>query len=100
MIELAGTPSDMGVRDFFEAPWMHKYRGNYHFSYASGYPSTINYSVAKSATGPRTQVGTVNDKIENSETNHQAILRNLGHSNLRMVILSFFLFKGAGIVCF
>lgn len=79
MIELAGNPADIGVRDFFEAPWMHKYRGNYYFSYASGYPSTINYSMAKSATGPWTQMGTINDKMENSETNHQAIFRYLGH---------------------
>ncbi len=79
MIELDGKPADMGVRDFFEAPWMHKYRGNYYFSYASGYPSTINYSMSKSATGPWTQMGTINDKMENSETNHQAIFRYLGH---------------------
>lgn len=79
MIELAGTPEDIKIKDFFEAPWMHKYRGNYYFSYASGYPSTINYSMAKSMNGPWTQMGTINDKMENSETNHQAIFRYLGH---------------------
>lgn len=79
MIELAGSPEDIKIRDFFEAPWMHKYRGNYYFSYASGYPSTINYSMAKSMNGPWTQMGTINDKMENSETNHQAIFRYLGH---------------------
>lgn len=79
MIELAGTPEDVKIKDFFEAPWVHKYRGNYYFSYASGYPSTINYSMAKSMNGPWTQMGTINDKMENSETNHQAIFRYLGH---------------------
>lgn len=79
MIELAGTPEDIKIKDFFEAPWMHKYRGNYYFSYASGYPSTINYSMAKSMNGPWTQMGTINDRMENSETNHQAIFRYLGH---------------------
>lgn len=79
MIELAGTPEDIKIKDFFEAPWVHKYRGNYYFSYASGYPSTINYSMAKSMNGPWTQMGTINDKMENSETNHQAIFRYLGH---------------------
>ncbi len=79
MIELAGTPEDIKIKDFFEAPWVHKYRDNYYFSYASGYPSTINYSMAKSMNGPWTQMGTINDKLENSETNHQAIFRYLGH---------------------
>lgn len=79
MIELASTPEDIGVRDFFEAPWMHKYRGNYYFSYASCYPSTTNYSMSKSINGPWTQKGVLNDKMENSETNHQAVFKYLGH---------------------
>ena len=79
MIELASTPEDIKIKDFFEAPWMHKYRGNYYFSYASGYPSTTNYSMAPSLNGPWTQKGVLNDKLENSETNHQAIFKYLGH---------------------
>ncbi|MDY6284217.1 MAG: glycoside hydrolase family 43 protein [Fibrobacter sp.] len=79
MVELAGKPEDIKIRDFFEAPWMHKYRGNYYFTYASGYPSTINYSMAKSINGPWTQKGVLNDKMENSETNHQAVFKYLGH---------------------
>ena len=58
MIELASTPEDIKIRDFFEAPWMHKYRGNYYFSYASGYPSTTNYSMATSLNGPWTATTT------------------------------------------
>ena len=79
MIELASTPEDIKIKDFFEAPWMHKYRGNYYFSYASGYPSTTNYSMAPSINGPWTQMGVLNDKLDNSETNHQAIFKYLGH---------------------
>ena len=79
MLELAGTPEDIKIKDFFEAPWMHKYRGNYYFSYASGYPSTTNYSMAPSLNGPWTQKGVINDKLDNSETNHQAIFKYLGH---------------------
>jgi len=79
MIELAGTPEDIKINDFFEAPWMHKFRGNYYFSYASGYPSTTNYSMAPSINGPWTQKGVINDKMPNSETNHQAVFRYLGH---------------------
>ncbi len=79
MVELAGKPEDIKIRDFFEAPWMHKYRGNYYFTYASGYPSTINYSMAKSINGPWTQKGVLNEKMENSETNHQAVFKYLGH---------------------
>ena len=79
MVELAGTPEDIKIKDFFEAPWMHKYRGNYYFSYASGYPSTTNYSMASNINGPWTQMGVLNDKLDNSETNHQAIFKYLGH---------------------
>ena len=79
MIELASTPEDIKIKDFFEAPWMHYFRGNYYFSYASGYPSTTNYSMAPSINGPWTQKGVINDKMENSETNHQAIFKYLGH---------------------
>ena len=79
MIELAGTPEDIKIKDFFEAPWMHYFRGNYYFSYASGYPSTTNYSMAPSINGPWTQKGVINDKMDNSETNHQAIFKYLGH---------------------
>jgi hypothetical protein len=79
MLELASTPEDIKIKDFFEAPWMHKYRGNYYFSYASGYPSTTNYSMAPSLNGPWTQKGIINDKLDNSETNHQAIFKYLGH---------------------
>lgn len=79
MIELASTPEDIKIKDFFEAPWMHKYRGNYYFSYASGYPSTTNYSMATSLNGPWTQKGVINDLEDNSETNHQAIFKYLGH---------------------
>ena len=79
MIELASTPEDIKIKDFFEAPWMHYFRGNYYFSYASGYPSTTNYSMAPSLNGPWTQKGVFNDKMDNSETNHQAIFKYLGH---------------------
>lgn len=79
MIELASTPEDIKIKDFFEAPWMHKFRGNYYFSYASGYPSTTNYAMAPSLDGPWTLKGVINDKEDNSETNHQAIFKYLGH---------------------
>lgn len=79
MIELASKPEDIGIKDFFEAPWMHKFRGNYYFSYASGYPSTTNYSMAPTINGPWTQKGVINAKEDNSETNHQAIFKYMGH---------------------
>lgn len=60
MIELASKPEDIGIKDFFEAPWMRKFRGNYYFSYASGYPSTTNYSMAPTINGPWTQEGVIN----------------------------------------
>ncbi|MCF0216902.1 MAG: family 43 glycosylhydrolase [Fibrobacteraceae bacterium] len=79
MIELDGKPEVVSEKAFFEAPWVHKYRGHYYFSYASGYPSTTNYSMSDNLSGPWTSKGVINAKLDNSETNHQAIIRYLGN---------------------
>ena len=79
MKELAGSVETVKATGFFEAPWVHKYRGNYYFSYASGYPSTTNYSISSSLAGPWTNKGVINALLDNSETNHQAIVKYLGH---------------------
>lgn len=79
MIELDGSVETVTASGFFEAPWIHYYRGQYYFSYASGYPSTTNYSISKNLAGPWTNKGILNPLLENSETNHQAIIKYLGH---------------------
>lgn len=79
MIELDGGVEVVNASGFFEAPWIHKYRNNYYFSYASGFPSTTNYSMSKSLNGPWEDKGVLNPLLNNSNTNHQAIVKYLGH---------------------
>lgn len=87
MIQLDGGVETVNATGFFEAPWIHKYRGNYYFSYASGFPSTTNYSISSSINGPWQNKGVLNPLLNNSNTNHQAIVKYLGHW--------FFIYHGA-----
>lgn len=79
MTEIDGAVETVSAAGFFEAPWMHRFDGNYYFSYASGYPSTTNYAMSTKLSGPWAAKGVINAKMSNSETNHQAILRHRGH---------------------
>lgn len=79
MTEIDGAVETVTAAGFFEAPWVHRFDGNYYFSYASGYPSTTNYSMSTKLAGPWASKGVINTKMSNSETNHQAILRHRGH---------------------
>jgi hypothetical protein len=79
MTEIDGNVETVTATGFFEAPWVHRFDGNYYFSYASGYPSTTNYAMAANLAGPWNAKGVINTKMTNSETNHQAILRHRGH---------------------
>lgn len=75
MIEMEGEIETVEASNFFEAPFIHKYKDLYYLSYAShGYPSKTAYSVSKSITGPWTYKGVINDLIPNSGTNHQGIV--------------------------
>lgn len=79
LTETTGNAETVNAAGFFEAPWVHKFNGNYYFTYASGYPSTINYSMSKTLAGPWVSKGVVNTKIPGSETNHESIVRFGGH---------------------
>ncbi|MBN1601340.1 MAG: glycoside hydrolase family 43 protein [Chitinispirillaceae bacterium] len=79
MTELDGSVETVNAKDFFEAPWIHKRDKLYYLSYASGYPSTTKYCTGSSIRGPWTYKGIINDLLENSETNHQAILQFKGN---------------------
>lgn len=78
MIETDGPVQTVEATNFFEAPWIHKRGDTYYLSYAAHYPSTTEYSVSKSATGPWEYKGVINDTIPNSPTNHQAIVNFKG----------------------
>lgn len=79
LTETSGNVETVNAAGFFEAPWVHKFNGSYYYTYASGYPSTINYSVSKSLDGPWISKGVLNTRIPGSETNHEAIVKFGGH---------------------
>jgi hypothetical protein len=74
MISFSGSVTYVTIANFWEAPWLYKRNSVYYLSYASQTPSTIEYATGPSPTGPWTLKGTVNKKVENCVTNHQAIL--------------------------
>lgn len=81
MTELDGpiqiVPDDQ-VKNYTEAPWIHK-RGNlYYLSYATGFPEKIAYSTAAKITGPWTPRGLLAEGAFNSNTIHQAIIEFKG----------------------
>jgi len=58
---------------FFEASWMHKYKGKYYFSYSTGDTHFICYAIGDNPYGPFTYQGVVLNPVE-GWTNHQSIV--------------------------
>src|SRR5690606_27602718 len=56
-----GKPLRAGdhARRFFEAPWMHKYRGKYYFSYSTGNTHFLCYAIGDNPYGPFTYQGKI-----------------------------------------
>lgn len=75
MIEMEGPVQTVNAHNFFEAPYIHKRNDIYYLTYAIEFPSKTAYSVSNSVTGPWEYKGILNDYVENSNTNHQAILK-------------------------
>lgn len=67
---LEGTP------DFFEAIWMHKYKGKYYLSYV-GKSGEIKYCIGDNPLGPFEYKGVILEKM-NSGTNHHSIVEYKG----------------------
>lgn len=74
-----------GVRDFFEAVWVHKRNGIYYMSYSDGpfhgHEPRIAYCTAKSPLGPYEYRGVVLGAV-NSGTNHHSIVNYKGQDYL------------------
>lgn len=70
-----------GVDDFFEAAWIHKYKGRYYLSYSdspfSGHKPRIVYATSKNPLGPYKRQGVILDPV-NSGTNHHSITEYKG----------------------
>jgi hypothetical protein len=62
---------------FFEAAWMHKYKGKYYFSYSTGDTHFINYATGDNPYGPFTYQGVVLEPVD-GWTNHQSIVEVKG----------------------
>jgi GH43 family beta-xylosidase len=62
---------------FFEAAWMHKYKGKYYFSYSTGDTHNICYAIGDSPYGPFTYKGVVLNPVE-GWTNHHSIVEFKG----------------------
>ncbi len=65
-----------GIDKFFEAVWVHKYKGKYYLSYSS-VDGKICYAMSDSVFGPYQNEGVILDEV-NSGTNHHSIVEYKG----------------------
>lgn len=83
---------------FFEASWMHKYKGKYYFSYSTGDTHKLCYAIGNSPYGPFTYTGVILTPVVGWTTHHSIVefngkwylfyhdsKRSGGISNLRSV---------------
>jgi hypothetical protein len=62
---------------FFEASWMHKYKGKYYFSYSTGDTHFLCYATGDNPYGPFTYQGVILNPVE-GWTNHHSIIESNG----------------------
>jgi len=83
MTELDGpiqsVPADQ-VKNYTEAPWIHRHGNLYYLSFATGFPEKMAYCTATSLAGPWTYRGLLSEGAVNSNTIHQAIIEFKGRS--------------------
>ncbi|QDA59682.1 glycoside hydrolase family 43 protein [Hymenobacter jejuensis] len=81
MTELDGPIKKVeGLKNFTEAPWIHKRNGWYYLSYAYQFPEKTAYAMSRTLDGPWEYKGILNELAGNSNTNHQAIIDFKGQS--------------------
>lgn len=66
---------------FFEASWMHQYKGKYYFSYSTGDTHNICYAIGDNPYGPFTYQGIILKPVE-GWTSHHSIIEIKGKSYL------------------
>lgn len=72
-----------GATDFFEAVWVHKYKGKYYLSYSTWGKKGITgpqivYAISDNVLGPYEYKGVILDEV-NSGTNHHSIVQYKGN---------------------
>lgn len=79
ILDKTGKPLMAGDHDrrFFEASWMHKYKGKYYFSYSTGDTHFIAYAIGDSPYGPFTYQGVILNPVL-GWTNHHSIIESKG----------------------
>lgn len=79
IVDQNGKPFTEGDNDkrFFEAAWMHKYKGKYYLSYSTGDTHNLVYAIGDSPYGPFTYQGLLLKPVE-GWTNHHSILEKDG----------------------
>ncbi len=60
-------------RRFFEASWMHKYNGEYYFSYSTGNTHKLCYAVGDNPYGPFTYKGVILTPVVGWTTHHSIV---------------------------
>lgn len=60
-------------RRFFEAAWMHKYKGKYYFSYSTGDTHYLCYAIGDSPLGPFTYQGRILEPVQGWTTHHSIV---------------------------
>lgn len=75
ILDAEGNPITAGDHDrrFFEAAWLHKYKGRYYFSYSTGDTHKIVYAIGDSPYGPFTYQGVILLPVQ-GWTNHHSIV--------------------------
>lgn len=87
MLEFAEEPHDVQILDengnplkagdaerrFFEASWMHKYKGKYYFSYSTGDTRLLCYAIGDNPYGPFTYQGVILTPVVGWTTHHSIV---------------------------
>jgi hypothetical protein len=75
IIDSTGQPFTEKNNDkrFFEASWLHKYKGKYYFSYSTGDTHYLCYATGESPYGPFTYRGVILNPVD-GWTNHHSIV--------------------------
>lgn len=72
ILDEKGNPLTAGDHDrrFFEASWMHRYKGKYYFSYSTGNTHNLCYATGDSPYGPFTYQGVILTPVVGWTTHH------------------------------
>ncbi len=75
IVDQDGTPLKAGDHDrrFFEASWMHKYKGKYYFSYSTGDTHLLCYAIGDDPYGPFTYQGVILTPVVGWTTHHSIV---------------------------